>query len=116
MMSPVERHGIFALPLNHVSARWLSSNAMYVVPDGSPRVNARYKNTLLETGSLTEYASRMLFLPGVDPPFCVAKFQLPGSFSLPSLPPAKMLSLRFGSGLWFTPATFCQSVRGNAAA
>ena len=58
----------------------------------------------------------MLFLPGVEPPFCVAKFQLPGSLSLPSFPPAKMLSLRFGSGLWLTGETFCQSVLSGALA
>ena len=70
---------------------------------------------MVETGSLNEYASRMLFLPGVEPPFCVAKSQLPGSFSLPSFPPAKMLSLRFGSGLWLTGETFCQSVLQRGA-
>ena len=40
-MSPVVRHGMSALPLFQRFERWLSSNAMYVVPVSSPRVNAR---------------------------------------------------------------------------
>ena len=55
----------------------------------------------------------MLFLPGVEPPSWVAKFQLPGSFSLPSVPPAKMLSFALGSGaglIGLTPGD-AQSVR-----
>ncbi len=46
----------------------------------------------------------------------MAKVQLPGAFSLPALPPAKTLSLRFGSGLWLTGETFCQSVRSTVLA
>ena len=40
-MSPVVRHGMVAVPLNHRFERWLSSNAMYVVPVSPPRVKAR---------------------------------------------------------------------------